>query len=146
MNALAPIMLLVCATGFAQQKYPFQNPALPMEQRIDNILALLAIDEKIAGLGTSGVVAPRLGIKGTPIGEAIRGVVLVGPMQELFEAMPGASPERRRTPTPTTQFPQGAGLARTWNRELMHKAGHVIGNEARYIWKRARIPGRFWCS
>ena len=143
MKALAGIMFLVGATGLAQQTYPFQNAALPMEQRIDNILSLMTTDEKIAGLGTSGVVVPRLGIRGTPIGEAISGVVLGGPMQRLFAAVPGASPERRMTATPTTQFPQGAGLARTWDRELMRKAGGVIGKEARYIWETGKNSRAF---
>jgi beta-glucosidase len=142
-KALAGITLLVCAAGFAQQKYPFQDPALPMEQRIDNILSLMTLDEKIAGLGTSGVVVPRLGIRATPIGEAISGVVLGGPMQKLFEAIPNAPPEARMPPTATTQFPQGVGLARTWDRELMRKAGGVIGSEARYIWETGKNPKAF---
>jgi hypothetical protein len=38
-KTLAAILLLAATPAFAQQKYPFQNPALPMEQRIDNILS-----------------------------------------------------------------------------------------------------------
>ena len=46
-----------------QNQYPFQNPELPIEQRIDNILSLMTIDEKIECLDTNPSV-PRLGIKG----------------------------------------------------------------------------------
>ncbi len=39
--------------SFAQQfKYPFQDPNLPAEKRIDNLLSLMTIDEKIDCLGT----------------------------------------------------------------------------------------------
>ena len=126
------MMLLVCASGWAQPKYPFQDPALPLEQRIDNILSLMTVEEKIAGLGTSGVVVARLGIRGTPIGEAISGVVLGGPMKGMEEVL---TPRQRVPASVTTQFPQGVGLARTWDRELVRRAGDVIGSEARYIWE-----------
>jgi beta-glucosidase len=127
----------------AQQKYPFQDPSLDMEKRIDNVLSLMTLEEKIAAFGTSGVVVQRLGIKGTPIGEALSGVVLGGPMQLVFESIPGAPPEAKMTPTPTTQFPQGVGLARTWDPALMKRAGAVIGSEARYIVENGKNPRAF---
>ena len=70
-KTLAGMILIVGVTGFAQEKYAFQNPRLPMERRIDNILALMTTEEKIAGIGDSGVAVPRLGIRGTPIGESL---------------------------------------------------------------------------
>ena len=36
-----------CAALARQQKYPFDDPSLPMEKRIDNLLSLMTIDEKI---------------------------------------------------------------------------------------------------
>src|SRR5579862_7844233 len=116
-------------------KYPFQNPSLDLEKRIDNVLSLMTLDEKINSLDTNGVVAPRLGIPGTRIGEALSGVALGGPIAGIMTAIPGAPPEAAIKPTPTTQFPQGVGLARTWDRDLMHKAGAVIGSEARYVYE-----------
>jgi beta-glucosidase len=127
----------------AQQKYPFQDPKLPTEQRIDNVLSLMTIGEKIASLGTSGVAVPRLGLRGTEIGESISGVVLGGPMQTLFEAFPGAPPDMKMVPTPTTQFPQGGGLARTWDPELIRQAGAVMGSEARYIFENGKNKKAF---
>ena len=29
-------------------QYPFQNPDLPIEQRVDNIVSLMTLDEKVA--------------------------------------------------------------------------------------------------
>ena len=144
MKALFGIVLVVlCASAFGQQKYPFRDHTRPIEQRIDNLLSLMTVEEKVAGLKNPGVVVPRLGIKGMPIGEAISGVVLGGPMQALASALPGAPTNRQMLPTRTTQFPQGVGLAYTWNRELIRKAGNVIGVEARYIWETGKNPKAF---
>ena len=59
-------------------QYPFQNPDLPIEQRIDNILSLMTIDEKIECLDTN----PRFldsGIKGSGHVEGIHGLTQGGP-------------------------------------------------------------------
>jgi beta-glucosidase len=50
MRLLAPVLVFAIALPlFAQEQfqYPFQNPKLPAEKRIDNILSLMTIDEKI---------------------------------------------------------------------------------------------------
>jgi len=65
-QSLFPVSVLVFSSlgsCFAQQKfqYPFQDPSLPAEKRIDNILSLMTIDEKIDCLGVPTGV-PRLGI------------------------------------------------------------------------------------
>ncbi len=55
------LLSLVCALSslHAQSQYPFQNRDLPLEQRVDNILSLMTLDEKLACLDTNSVV-PRL--------------------------------------------------------------------------------------
>ena len=57
--------LLLCVVrgqaASAQTSYPFQNPNLPVEQRIDNLLSLLTLQEKIDLLGKS-INVPRLGV------------------------------------------------------------------------------------
>jgi beta-glucosidase len=141
----AALIVAAVAAGpsSAQTQYPFQDPTLDLEKRIDNILSLMTLDEKIASLSPSGVAVPRLGIPGTRIGEALSGVVLGGPMQSLAASFPGAPAEMRAAPVPTTQFPQGVGLARTWNPALLRKAGDVIGSEARYIFENEKSPRSF---
>ena len=106
-----------------QPKYPFQNPDLPLEQRIDNILSLMTIDEKIECLDTDPSV-PRLGIKGSGHVEGIHGLTQGGPGKW----------GRPRT-IPTTTFPQGIGLGETWDTELIRQVGAVEGYEARYIFQ-----------
>ncbi|WP_303830786.1 glycoside hydrolase family 3 C-terminal domain-containing protein [Asticcacaulis taihuensis] len=120
--AVATVCLALPAmaqTG-AQDKYPFQNPDLPVEQRIDNILSLMTIDEKIDILGTQTGV-PRLGIPNIGSSEGIHGVVQRG------------GGKRNLTPITTTQFPQPPGMGETWDPEIVRKAAGVEGYEARYI-------------
>ena len=111
---------LIAAPAMAQDKYPFQNPDLPAEQRIDNILSLMTIDEKIDILGTQTAV-PRLGIPNIGSSEGIHGVVQRG------------GGKRNLTPVTTTQFPQPPGMGETWDPEIVQKAAGRQGYEARYI-------------
>ncbi len=72
------ILLLAGTTLHAQYLYPFKNPDLDIEIRIDNILSLLTLEEKIICLGTNPSI-PRLGIKGTGHIEVLHGVALGRP-------------------------------------------------------------------
>ncbi len=101
------------------QHYPFDNPSLPAEQRIDNLLSLMTIDEKIDCLGTDTGV-PRLGVPNIGSSEGIHGVVQ---RQARFG----------REPITTTQFPQPPGMGDTWDPALVRQAAGVEGYEARFI-------------
>jgi beta-glucosidase len=118
-------MLLVCLVPQtnSQTSYPFQNPDLPIEQRIDNILSLMTIDEKIECLDTNPSV-PRLGIKGSGHVEGIHGLTQGGPGKW-----------GRPQTVPSTTFPQGIGLGETWDQEILRQAGDVEGYEARYVFQ-----------
>ncbi len=117
--------LLLCSgllglAAFAQQpKYPFNDPNLSDDKRIDNLLSLMTSDEKVAVLGTQTGV-PRLGVPNIGSTEGIHGVV-------QREARFG------RQPVTTTQFPQPPGMGDTWDPELVRQAGDVEGYESRYI-------------
>ena len=106
-----------------QGPYPFQNPDLPIEQRVDNILSLMTIDEKIECLDTNPSV-PRLGIKGSGHVEGIHGLTQGGPGKW-----------GRPLIIPSTTFPQGIGLGETWDQELLRQVGQVEGYEARYVFQ-----------
>jgi beta-glucosidase len=110
-------------------QYPFQNPDLPLEQRVDNIVSLMNLDEKVACLGTRPNV-PRLGIQGTGHVEGLHGLALGGP-----------GGWGRPTPIPTTQFSQAIGMGETWDPDLIRKAGGVEGNETRYIYQSKKRGG-----
>lgn len=118
------VALLLTSPGWAQlYQYLFQDPSAPVEARINNILSLMTVEEKIAALSTDPSV-PRLGIMGSSHIEGLHGVALGGP---------GGWGGRGLTPLPTTQFPQSVGLGETWDPDLLRKAAAVEGYEARYI-------------
>src|SRR4051794_4765490 len=72
---LLAVILMINCNAQTNYPYPFQNPDLNMEKRIDNIISLLTVDEKITCLGTNPSI-PRLGIKGSGHIEGLHGVAL----------------------------------------------------------------------
>ncbi|HTW57324.1 MAG TPA: glycoside hydrolase family 3 C-terminal domain-containing protein [Terriglobales bacterium] len=123
--AFASILLAASLAWTQQYQYPFQNPNLPVEARINNILSLMTLDEKISALSTNPDV-PRLGIHGSGHIEGLHGVAYGGP---------GGWQGRGLKPLPTTQFPQSVGLGETWDPDLLQKAAAIEGYEARYIFQ-----------
>jgi beta-glucosidase len=90
-----------------------------MEKRIDNLLSLMTIDEKVNCLSTNTGV-PRLGVMNYGSSEGIHGVVQRGG-------------RGKRLPITTTQFPQPPGMGESWDSDLVRQAGDVEGYEARFI-------------
>jgi beta-glucosidase len=118
MRLLLPVFL--AATGF---QYPFQNPDLPPEDRITDLIGRMTLEEKIDCLASRAAV-PRLGVKGSPHIEGYHGVAQGGP-----------SNWGRRNPTATTQFPQAYGLGSTWDPELVRRVAAQQAQEARYLFQ-----------
>ncbi len=103
--------------------YPFRDPDLSDEARIDDLIGRMTRDEKIAAMAGSATV-PRLGVVGSPHIEGYHGVAQGGP-----------SNWGRRNPTPTTQFPQAYGLGATWDPELLRRVAAQQALEARYLFQ-----------
>ena len=117
----ALVAVLGGASAFGQTyQHPFQDPNLPAERRIDNILSLMTVDEKIDFLSTDTAV-PRLGIPSFGSSEGIHGVVRRGDQRPNIPKVT------------TTQFPQPPGMGETWDPDLVRQVGGVEGYEARYI-------------
>jgi beta-glucosidase len=125
------VTAFAAATSSAQPPYPFQDPALDPEKRIESILSLMTLDEKIGALGTNSGV-PRLQIPNAGNSEGLHGLV----QRRAF----GFGPQ---DPLPTTQFAQVVGMAQTWDRELVRRAGEVQGKEARWIYNNAAKYKRY---
>ena len=116
-------LLCLSSSGAAQTStYPFQNPQLPVEQRISDLLSRMTLDEKISALSTDPSV-PCLGVVGTEHVEGLHGLALGGP---------GGWEGRFKPVIPTTQFPQARGLGQTWDPELIEKAAAIEAYETRY--------------
>ncbi len=125
---LALVCLLATITGLpaAQTQYPFQNPDLPAEQRIGDLIGRMTLAEKIECLANRTAV-PRLGVKGSPHIEGYHGVAQGGP-----------SNWGRRNPAPTTQVPQAYGLGATWDPDLVRPVAAQEAREARYLFQSAK--------
>ncbi|GAA1120824.1 glycoside hydrolase family 3 C-terminal domain-containing protein [Kribbella jejuensis] len=90
---------------------PFRDPARPTVERLDDLLARLTREEKIALLHQYQSAVPRLGLEAFRTGtEALHGVAWHGP---------------------ATVFPQAIGLATGWNPELVRAVGSAVGDEVR---------------
>src|SRR5579875_2722706 len=97
-----------------QYRYPFQDPNLPIERRVSDIVSRLTLEEMIQCLSTNPTV-PRLGIQGTGHVEGLHGLALGGPGH-----WEGRDTTRKPLPVvTTTQFPQARGLGQTWDSELI---------------------------
>ena len=122
------------------QEYPFQNPQLPEEERLDNAVSLMTIEEKLGTLVGQGV--PRLGIANPGATEAIHGIVRGGDAElpNLGNAgqFGGGWPGRPKPKyTNSTAFPQAYGVGETWDRSMAWTVGDVMSYEARFYSKDA---------
>ncbi len=106
-----------------QATYPFQNPDMPLEERVNNIVSLMTLDEKVAFLSQRPGVE-RLGIKSMGHVEGLHG---------LAQGKPGGW--GRRGAVTTTTFPQSYGMGETWDPEIIRQAGAIEGIEARYVFQ-----------
>ncbi|UII24608.1 glycoside hydrolase family 3 C-terminal domain-containing protein [Fulvivirga maritima] len=117
------MMCVIAHAGQGQYKYPFQNPDLSAEERIDNALSLMTLEEKAACLGTDPTVE-RLGIRGTSHMEGLHGLAVGGPGKW-----------GRDHPVTTTTFPQAYGLAESWDPGLIKTVAEIESEEARFIFQ-----------
>ncbi len=123
---LVPILIysLVISNPATSQDYPFQNTDLPDEERLDNLISLMTLEEKIDHLSSRLRSIPRLGVKGTRTVEGLHGLAWSGPANWAVKGEGAA---------PTTTFPQAIGLAQTWDPELHEKLAAWEGYETRYL-------------
>lgn len=113
----------------AQYAYPFQDITLTDEKRVNNLLSLMTIDEKVQALSTD-VGIPRLGIRNTGHSEGLHGLALGGPGN--WGGFKFVNYMRIPDVYPTTIFPQAYGLGATWDTELIQKVADIEATELRY--------------
>lgn len=89
----------------------YENSSLPINERVDDLVGQMTLDEKILQMVYDAPAIERLGVpKYNWWNEGLHGVGRAGV---------------------ATVFPQAIGLAATWNQELMHRIATVISDEAR---------------
>lgn len=118
-------LLIASTTGIIHAQNVFNDPAVNEEQRLDDLIVRMTLDEKVDALGNNTQV-PRLGIQASGSVEGLHGIVLGGPTYG------------DRANTPTTGFPQAYGLGETWDTDLLHRVATYISTENRYLFQNAK--------
>ncbi len=110
---IAGFILCFNVFTFSQQKYqfPFQDPSLPMEERVHDLVTQMTLQEKATQLFNHAEAIPRLGIPAYDYwNECLHGVARAGT---------------------ATVFPQAIGMAATFDEDLIFRIGTAISDEAR---------------
>src|ERR1044071_5639233 len=108
LGALLSLSLLA-QTNSPPPKY--KNPSLPIEERVDDLISRLTLEEKVSQMMHTARAIPRLDLPAYNWwNEALHGVARAGY---------------------ATVFPQAIGLAATWDTELMARVAETISTEAR---------------
>ncbi|MBF4487163.1 glycoside hydrolase family 3 protein [Flavobacterium sp. CSZ] len=140
--------------GYAQKKYPYQDPKLPVEERLSDLLSRMSLEEKVRqmdmykgeffkekedfsksksdlkignlGIGAIHDIYPR---SAKMINDLQREVIKKNkwgiPALIMCEMLHGYLDEG------STALPMNIGLGATWDTNLMGRVGGVIGSEAR---------------
>lgn len=116
---LLNISFLFVSISFAQVKkkfdYPFQDPSLSIEQRVNDLVSRLTLEEKVAQMMNVTPAIERLGILAYDWwNECLHGVA--------------------RTPFKTTSYPQAIGMAATFDVNSMKTMGDFTSEEGRAIY------------
>jgi beta-glucosidase len=111
------VLSFAVGAAYAQQSFPFQNPDLPVEKRVDDLVSRMTLEEKTSQMMNGSDAIPRLGIpKYDWWSEGLHGIARSGY---------------------ATVFPQAVGMAATWDAPLMGEIATTISTEARAKYNQA---------
>ncbi len=115
------LIFLICFYSYSQDKkydFQFQNPSLSFEQRVDDLVSRLTLEEKVSQMLNSSPEIARLGI----------------PAYDWWnETLHGVA----RTPFKTTVYPQAIGMAATFDKNSLFTMADYSALEGRAIYNKA---------
>lgn len=104
-------------------KFPFQNPELSFEKRVDDLVGRLTLEEKVAQMLNAAPAIPRLEV----------------PAYEWWnETLHGVG----RTKYHVTVFPQAIAMAATFDPDALFKMADYSAMEGRVIYNKAEKRGK----
>ena len=111
-----------CAQNATQEaSLPYRDPSLPIEKRVDDLIARMKLEEKVRQMQHTAPAIPRLGVPSYDWwSEALHGIARSGY---------------------ATVFPQAIGMAATWDARLVHQEAEVIATETRAKYNQAQRQG-----
>jgi len=116
------LILMAITTCSKVPQYPFNDPTLTIDERVDDLLTRLTLEEKAGFM--SGVTMwylqeiPRLGIPKLQVTDCGHGVTVILDENDDYSGC-------------ATSFPTAVGQAATWDRDIIRKLGGALGREAR---------------
>jgi beta-glucosidase len=126
------IIIVICLLGFSfiygfkpekKYQYPFQNPDLSIEDRVNNLVSLLTLDEKVNQMINNAPAIKRLGIPAYNWwNETLHGVA--------------------RSPYHVTSYPQAIAMAATWDTTSLHTMADYCAIEGRAIYNDSQKKGK----
>jgi beta-glucosidase len=110
---------------------PYKNPSLPVEQRVEDLLGRMTLQEKVAMLSGAdwmqSVPNERLGIPSIKMADGPIGIrSWAGPSSET-------NAQSATMKVTTTAFPAGVAMGATWDTELVQSEGQAIGQEVKAL-------------
>ncbi|TMI86587.1 MAG: glucan 1,4-alpha-glucosidase [Bacteroidetes bacterium] len=110
LSAFILFMIASCKSK-EQYKFPFMNPGLSTEERVNDLVGRMTLDEKISQMINQAPAIERLGVpEYNWWSEGLHGIARAGI---------------------ATVFPQAIGLAATWDEDMMFNVSTVISDETR---------------
>lgn len=111
LNLALAANLFASSPGDTTKQAPYQNPALPIDVRVNDLVSRMTLDEKISQMMHAAAPIDRLGVPDYNWwSEGLHGVAIAGI---------------------ATVFPQSIGLAAMWNDSLHYQIADVISTEFR---------------
>jgi beta-glucosidase len=121
-------LIVIAAPAITQEMKPdpralYLNPKLQLEQRVDDLVSRMTLEEKVSQMMNAAPAIPRLGIPQYDWwNEALHGVAFSGI---------------------ATVFPQAIGLGATFDPPLVNRVATVISEEARAKYHEAQRRGNY---
>lgn len=115
---------LIAITGFkGEYEYPFQNPELPIDVRVNDLVSRMTLEEKVSQMLNGAPAIPRLGI----------------PSYDWWnEVLHGVA----RTPYHVTVYPQAIGMAATFDTASLFTMADYSATEGRAVFNKAIREGK----
>ena len=124
-----PAVMGVAQNQSASSIPPYKNPSRPVEQRVQDLLGRMTLQEKVAMLSGAdwmqSVPNERLGIPSIKMADGPIGI----------RSWAGSSSETKgaKKQVTTTAFPAGVAMAATWDTDLLQSEGQAIGQEMKSL-------------
>jgi len=116
------LICLIFISSTSKYKYKFQDPGFSIEERVNDLVSRMTLEEKVSQMMNSSPAIERLGVPAYNWwNEGLHGVA--------------------RSPYPVTSYPQAIGMAATWDVESLEKMGDYTSTEGRAIFNDATKKG-----